>query len=70
MRLEAGRGELRFSVADDGDGFDPAGVTRGSGLQGMADRLSALAGEVGVVSAPGRGTTVRGRLPVPSPVSG
>ncbi|MBI4259893.1 MAG: ATP-binding protein, partial [Actinobacteria bacterium] len=43
VRLEAAGEELRFSVADDGTGFDPDGVTRGSGLQGMADRLSALA---------------------------
>jgi signal transduction histidine kinase len=31
----------------------------------MADRLAALGGSVDVVSSPGRGTTILGRLPVP-----
>ena len=46
-------------------GFEP-GLTRyGTGLQGMADRLDAVRGSLEVRSAPGRGTTVVGRLPVP-----
>ena len=56
--------QLTFSVSDDGRGFDPASNGRGSGLQGIADRLGALEGEVTVESALGRGTTVRGRLPL------
>jgi signal transduction histidine kinase len=32
----------------------------------MADRLAALGGELDVSSAPGRGTTVTGRLPFPA----
>ena len=57
-------GDLRFRVTDDGKGFDTAGADRGTGLQGMADRLTALGGELAVRSAPGAGTTVEGRLPV------
>ena len=59
-------GELRFAVVDDGPGFvtgDRAG--HGSGLVGMADRLGAVGGTVTVTSAPGAGTTVSGRVPVP-----
>ena len=56
---------LTFAVTDDGRGFDPGATTGGTGLQGIADRLGALDGEVTVTSAPGRGTTVEGRLPVP-----
>ncbi|MEO8422886.1 MAG: histidine kinase [Actinomycetota bacterium] len=56
---------LTFSVTDDGRGFDLGVTTEGSGLQGIADRLGALDGEVRVTSSPGRGTTVEGRLPVP-----
>ena len=56
--------QLTFSVSDDGRGFDPASNGRGSGLQGIADRLGALEGEVTVESSLGRGTTVSGRLPL------
>ena len=56
--------ELTFSVADDGRGFDTASNGYGTGLQGIADRLGALDGEVTIESAPGRGTVVGGRLPL------
>ena len=57
-------GDLTFEVTDDGAGFDPDRTGYGTGLQGMADRLSALGGALTVRSAPGAGTTVTGRLPV------
>ena len=66
VRLSAHDGELVFEVTDDGRGFDRQRTTLGSGLQNMADRLAALGGSVDVQSQPGRGTTVRGNLPVPS----
>jgi signal transduction histidine kinase len=55
---------LEFSVADDGAGFDPGSAGYGTGLQGMADRMAALGGDLRVRSQPGHGTTVSGRLPV------
>jgi len=55
---------LYFEVDDDGAGFDAATVARGAGLGNMADRLDALGGHLAVDSAPGRGTRVRGTLPV------
>jgi signal transduction histidine kinase len=63
VRLTNGAGEIRFEVADDGRGFDPAVVGYGTGLQGMADRLAAVGGELTVRSSPGDGTAVAGRLP-------
>ena len=51
-------------MTDDGAGFDPNETGYGTGLQGMADRLSALGGSLEVTSAPGHGTTVTGHLPV------
>jgi len=63
VRLTAGDGGLRFEVVDDGRGFDPAATGYGTGLQGIADRLAALGGEVEVRSAPGSGTAVTGRIP-------
>jgi signal transduction histidine kinase len=56
---------LTFAVTDDGRGFDPVATSAGTGLQGIADRVGALDGEVAVTSVPGHGTTIEGRLPVP-----
>jgi signal transduction histidine kinase len=58
---------LSFKISDDGAGFDPVTAPRGSGLQGMADRLAALGGTFEIRSAPGHGTTLTGQLPVPGP---
>ena len=49
---------------DDGAGFDPGATSYGTGLQGMADRLDAIGGTLLVESSLGRGTIVRGRVPV------
>jgi signal transduction histidine kinase len=62
--LSNGSGELRFEIRDDGRGFDPSATSYGTGLQGIADRLAALGGELTVTSAPGDGTAVAGRLPL------
>jgi signal transduction histidine kinase len=64
IRLSQSNGTLWFTIADDGKGFDPADVTTGSGLQGMADRLAAVGGTLDVGSAPGEGTTITGNVPV------
>jgi signal transduction histidine kinase len=54
---------LEVGVIDDGvGGADP---TRGSGLRGLADRMHALGGELGIDSRPGQGTTIRARIPIP-----
>lgn len=58
-------GELRFSVADDGVGFDfdEADAHWSHGFVNMADRLGALDGSLIVDSRPGRGTRVDGSVP-------
>ncbi|HEX2031536.1 MAG TPA: GAF domain-containing sensor histidine kinase, partial [Actinomycetota bacterium] len=62
VRLDAADGEIRFEVIDRGPGFNPAGTDGGSGLQNMRDRMEALGGTLEVISRPGGGTTIRGRL--------
>jgi len=57
-------GTLRFSVSDDGAGFDPAARAGGTGFVNMADRLGAIGGNLRVDSTPGGGTTVVGVLPL------
>jgi signal transduction histidine kinase len=64
ISLARSDGHLVFAVADDGVGFDPAAAHRGTGLQGIADRMDALRGRMEVESAPGAGTTLSGSLPV------
>jgi signal transduction histidine kinase len=54
---------LVFTIADDGKGFDPATTPKGTGLQGIADRLAALGGTVDIASSAGHGTRVTGRVP-------
>ena len=65
ITLQAVPGELRFEVADSGPGFDPATTPAGAGLSNMADRIGALGGEIAWRAAPGHGTVVVGRTPVP-----
>jgi signal transduction histidine kinase len=65
VTLADGDGQLTFEVADDGAGFDPSRVGYGTGLQGIADRLGALAGTLSVQSSEQAGTTVAGAIPVP-----
>ena len=55
--------ELAFSVTDDGVGFDPGRAGSGSGLRNLADRVESVGGSLWVDTAPGRGTTVAGRVP-------
>ena len=68
IRLAGDDEDFTFEVSDDGQGFDPGARAYGTGLQGMADRLAALHGELRVDSALEGGTTVHGRLPVRTPV--
>ena len=70
VSLAEDRGQVMFTVTDDGPGFDPAAVAAGSGLRNMSDRLAALGGSCQVDSYPGRGTTVAGRIGLPGPVTG
>jgi two-component system NarL family sensor kinase len=60
---------IELEVRDDGSGFDPAqratALARGHiGLASTEQRVRSAGGELVVVSAPGRGTTVRAVLPL------
>ena len=54
---------VRFSVRDDGAGFDPRFV-RGLGLLGMEERVRRLGGQIMIESQLGRGTLIRAELPL------
>ena len=62
--LSRGNGLITFTVTDDGRGFDTGATGYGTGVQGMADRLDAMGGELSITSAVGQGATVSGQVPV------
>ncbi|HET9851847.1 MAG TPA: histidine kinase [Candidatus Limnocylindrales bacterium] len=64
IRISLASGTVRAEVADDGRGG--AGAERGSGIQGLADRVGALGGTLRVDSLPGHGTTLSAELPLPA----
>ena len=64
VTLTATDGTLEFEITDDGHGFDIAGVTPGTGLNGIADRLDIVGGHLTISSGPGRGTTIAGTVPI------
>jgi signal transduction histidine kinase len=68
LRLEADGGQLRFSIRDDGNGFDPATSSQARatrlGMTTMRERVVAAGGSLEVESAPGKGTTVKVQVPL------
>jgi signal transduction histidine kinase len=56
-------GQVSFSVADDGVGFDPVSVEHGLGLTHLRDRVAAVGGSLRIDSRPGHGTHITGELP-------
>ncbi len=65
VRLWGRDGRLDFEIVDDGSGFDVESARgSGNGFTNMTDRMAGVGGTLSVDSAQGRGTTVRGSLPV------
>jgi len=58
IALEQADGRVRFSITDDGVGFDPAKAGSGHGLKSLRQRAAALGGELTIRSAPAAGTTL------------
>jgi signal transduction histidine kinase len=58
---------LEVTVRDDGVGFNVERLRTGLGLVGMGERAELAGGRLDIESAPGAGTTLRARFPLPSP---
>jgi signal transduction histidine kinase len=65
VRIAVGEGHAKVEVRDDGSGG--VDTARGSGLSGLADRVSALGGTLEIESPAGVGTTIRASIPVTEP---
>jgi signal transduction histidine kinase len=63
LRLAELDGELSFSAACNGTGFDKFTTDVGPGLQNMKDRIAALGGTLEVSASPGE-TTITGKIGV------
>jgi len=65
VTLERSPQGFRFEIADNGVGFDPSAIVPGVGLTSIQARMRAIGGSVEVDSERGRGTRVRGHVPIP-----
>jgi PAS domain S-box-containing protein len=66
VELRAELEGIHLTVRDAGLGFDPDAVVnnRGLGLVSMQERVNLVKGTFSIDSGPGRGTTIRARLPL------
>ena len=65
VALSCQDGQVELAILDGGSGFDPAAPHAGSGLAHIRDRVAELGGTADIDSAPGRGTALTVRVPVP-----
>ena len=68
VKLNGTAEEIQLTVSDPGVGFDPHRAVngRGLGLISMRERLHFVGGQISIESQPGRGTTIRARVPLSS----
>jgi signal transduction histidine kinase len=64
IHLARDEAHVNFSIEDNGAGFEPGQVRRGSGLANLQDRVTALGGHVRIEAHAGAGTRVSGAVPV------
>jgi signal transduction histidine kinase len=68
VRLDRAGDHLLFSVEDEGRGWDPvASGSAGRGVRNMTSRIATVGGHLDVRSAPGKGTSVEGWVPLNDP---
>ena len=68
VRIASGADATTIVIEDDGRGFDLGGTLMdrdGFGLHSMRERMELIGGTLSIDSAPGRGTRVIARVPVP-----
>jgi two-component system sensor histidine kinase UhpB len=64
ITLRTEPGNLFFSIADDGVGFDPLVKARGIGLKNISSRVDFYAGTMTLTTAPGQGCTIEINIPL------
>jgi len=63
ITLTTGEGNLLFSIADDGVGFDTSQKAKGIGLKNISSRVDFYSGNMNIISAPGKGCLLNINIP-------
>jgi len=64
IRLTVSRNELHITITDNGIGFDPKKRMKGIGLLNITSRAEVHNGDVEIISAPGKGCTIKISIPL------
>jgi signal transduction histidine kinase/ligand-binding sensor domain-containing protein len=67
LRMKSTPQSLIVVVEDTGKGFAPASIKRGNGLENYRERMKTCGGTVSLITAPGEGTRLEFRIPLPPP---
>jgi signal transduction histidine kinase len=67
VQLTRSANRLTLLIRDDGKGFSPASASNegGNGIHNMRERASLLQGDIEIISAPLKGTTITLIVPIP-----
>jgi signal transduction histidine kinase/ligand-binding sensor domain-containing protein len=66
LQLQREAAAVRFSIYDNGCGFEKPPRADGQGLMGIAERVRLLGGKFEIQSAPGKGTRLTVAIPLPA----
>lgn len=64
LQIQSSETEVFLTLQDNGQGFQIDVNRSGFGLQGMQERVTALGGNLEVISAPGKGCCIMASLPI------
>jgi len=66
IHLVADEQAINVTITDNGRGMEPGAIDKPTsfGLLGMRERIENLGGELGIESAPGKGTRIEGTIPL------
>lgn len=64
IALHKEAGKITLEVKDNGNGFDPADVSKGNGIENMQRRARMVNAKFSLTSAPGNGTQVKAAIPL------
>jgi two-component system, NarL family, sensor histidine kinase UhpB len=64
VSLQRDQAQLVLSVADDGIGFNATKKSKGIGLKNISNRIEFYSGTLEIITAPGKGCTLKANIPI------